>query len=60
MPRRATNLAILLIGGLIGLAGATQYIADRFGYDPRLGFEIWRWRSIVFYWPAAAISWSSP
>jgi type IV secretion system protein VirD4 len=57
MPRRATNLAILLIGGLIGLAGATQYIADRFGYDPRLGFEIWRWRSIVFYWPAAAIYW---
>ncbi len=59
MPRLGINLAILLIGGLTGLASASQYVAHAFGYDARLGLEIWRSHGVALYWPFAAIYWGA-
>ena len=58
MRARFARLLLIGTGFLFGLAGASQYIAAGFGYDPRLGFEIARQGSIALYWPFACLFWA--
>jgi type IV secretion system protein VirD4 len=57
MHSRTLNLAILFGGIVLGLIGATQYVAAGFGYDPRLGFAVWRWSQGAIYSPLAGLYW---
>jgi type IV secretion system protein VirD4 len=58
MRARVARLLLIGTGFLFGLAGASQYIAAGFGYDPRMGFEIARQGSIALYWPVACLFWA--
>ena len=59
MRSRASDLVVLILGLVLGLDWATQYIGSGFDYDPRLGFEVSRWRGHVLYWPYAGLYWAT-
>ena len=56
---RAHNILVLLLGLILGLGVATQYIATEFGYDSRLGFEMARARGFALYWPIGGLYWAT-
>lgn len=59
MSSRTINFAIMLTGVLAGLVCASQYAAYGFGYDPRLGFVLWRGPDFAIYWPVAVLCWGA-
>lgn len=59
MRSRLARLVVIGAGLFLGLAGATQYIAAAFGYDPRLGWEIARQGAVALYWPVAGLYWAT-
>lgn len=59
MRSRLARLVVIGVGLFFGLAGASQYIAAAFGYDPRLGWEIARQDGFALYWPVAGLYWAT-
>jgi type IV secretion system protein VirD4 len=58
MQSRTVRLGVILIGILLGLICATQFVAAGFGYDPRLGFGLARFGGRAIYLPLAAPYWA--